>query len=270
MRAYWISILERLKKYCSHSVLKDEDAVFLVFGFRLRQSAVAQKLWRDRGYGGQVVLAQLQGFSNLRLRQSLAKNKKSSLRIGYIISLTALACFFSAMAFAAEPPKPSIIPAPQKMEVTQGQFKLTPTTRIVVDRASAETGAYLAAKLRASTGYPFPIQTNDEAGMDAIQITTQGAGPELEAEGYHLDIHHLETAGTNEPPAYALIVARTQAGAFYGVQTLLQLLPPQIFSTNVGPWRFVGNPMLSPYRGSTAFPMARIHARLQPAFLFEG
>ena len=36
------------------------------------------------------VLAQLQGFTNLRLRQSLAKNKKSSLRIGYSILLTAL------------------------------------------------------------------------------------------------------------------------------------------------------------------------------------
>jgi hypothetical protein len=56
--------LERFKKYCSHSALKNENAVFLVFGF---------------------VLAQLQGFTNLRLRQSLAKNQKSSLRIGYSI-----------------------------------------------------------------------------------------------------------------------------------------------------------------------------------------
>jgi hypothetical protein len=37
------------KKYCSHSALKNENAVFLVFGF---------------------VLAQLQGFAKLRLRQS--------------------------------------------------------------------------------------------------------------------------------------------------------------------------------------------------------
>jgi hypothetical protein len=47
-----------------------EAAVFLVFGFRLRQ-----------GYGGQVVSAQLQGFANLLLRRSLAKNQKSSLLI---------------------------------------------------------------------------------------------------------------------------------------------------------------------------------------------
>ena len=59
-----VHALERFKKYCSHSALKNENAVFLVFGF---------------------VLTQLQGFANLRLRQSLAKNQKSSLRIGYSI-----------------------------------------------------------------------------------------------------------------------------------------------------------------------------------------
>jgi len=40
----------------------------LIFGFRLRQ-----------GYGGQVVSAPLQGYSNLRRRRSLAKNQKSLL-----------------------------------------------------------------------------------------------------------------------------------------------------------------------------------------------
>jgi hypothetical protein len=72
--------IERLKRYCSHSAKGIKRAVFLVFGFRLR-----------RGYCGQVVSAQLQGFSNLLLRRSLAKNQKSSLRIGHSISLTALA-----------------------------------------------------------------------------------------------------------------------------------------------------------------------------------
>jgi hypothetical protein len=47
-----------------------ERAVFLVFGFRLRQ-----------GYGGQVVSAQSQGLANLLLGRSLAKNQKSSLHL---------------------------------------------------------------------------------------------------------------------------------------------------------------------------------------------
>jgi hypothetical protein len=61
--------LERLKKYCSHSVKGMEKAVFLAFGF---------------------VSAQLQGVSNLLLRRSLAKSQKSPLRNGYSIFLTAL------------------------------------------------------------------------------------------------------------------------------------------------------------------------------------
>jgi hypothetical protein len=52
--------LEHFHKYCSHSVMVKVRAVFLNFGF---------------------VSAQLQGFSNLRLRQSLAKTQKSSLRM---------------------------------------------------------------------------------------------------------------------------------------------------------------------------------------------
>jgi hypothetical protein len=67
-----LTLLEHFQKCCSRSGKSVEAAVFLGFGFRLRQ-----------GYGGQVVSAQLQGYSNLLLRQSLAKTQKSSLRIGY-------------------------------------------------------------------------------------------------------------------------------------------------------------------------------------------
>jgi hypothetical protein len=52
-------------------------AVFLVFGFRLRQ-----------GYGGQVVSAQLQDFLNLLLRRSLAKNQILAVH-RYIFSVNA-------------------------------------------------------------------------------------------------------------------------------------------------------------------------------------
>src|SRR5690349_459222 len=68
-KAIACAVLERLKKYWSHSVKRVERAVLLVFGF---------------------VSAQLQGFADLLLRRNLAKNQKSSLRIGYSIFLTAL------------------------------------------------------------------------------------------------------------------------------------------------------------------------------------
>jgi hexosaminidase len=142
----------------------------------------------------------------------------------------------AATALAAEPSGPAIIPAPQKMEISKGHFQLGPSTRILVDRPSAETGAYLAAKLRASTGYPLPVQTNDEAAVvpGTIQITTVGARPALGAESYELVAEPgTGNATGSDAPGDILIIARTQAGSFYGVQTLLQLFPPQIFSTKV-------------------------------------
>jgi hexosaminidase len=123
----------------------------------------------------------------------------------------------------AEPAGPSIIPAPQKMEITKGQFTLAPVTHIDVDKASVATGEFLAARLRASTGYPLPVWTNEQSGTlkATIRLTTNGAKAELGPEGYELNVG----------PDAVYITAPTQAGLFYGAQTLLQLFPPQIFAS---------------------------------------
>jgi hexosaminidase len=144
-------------------------------------------------------------------------------------------CSIAVSAFTAEPSSPSIIPAPQKMELSKGAFQLGPTTPIIVDSVSAKTGAYLAAKLSASTGYRFPLQTNNEPATEvmSIRLMTNGAKPELGAEGYQLQVEMSNLSITNRQFGFVSIQASTGAGLFYGVQTLLQLFPPQIFSTNV-------------------------------------
>jgi hexosaminidase len=128
--------------------------------------------------------------------------------------------FFAATAFSAELTGPAVIPAPQKMEVREGRFQLDPGARVQVDESSVATGEYLAAKLRPATGYRLPVETNGEPPKGGIQLTTKGARVELGAEGYELDVTRDGVR----------ITAPTQAGLFYGVQTLLQLFPPQIFS----------------------------------------
>jgi len=137
--------------------------------------------------------------------------------------LFALCAFVAATAFSAESNAPALIPAPQKMEVTKGRFLLTPVTRILVDESSAATGDYLAGKLRSTTGYPLAIYKTAEPEKGVIQLTTKGAKPDLGPEGYELQV----SSDAIE------IKAPTPAGLFYGLQTLLQLFPPQIFSTNV-------------------------------------
>jgi hypothetical protein len=58
-----LDVLERFKKYCSHSVRKNKAAVFLGFGF---------------------VSAQLQGFSTCAFAKASPKHQKSSPRMATV------------------------------------------------------------------------------------------------------------------------------------------------------------------------------------------
>jgi hexosaminidase len=120
---------------------------------------------------------------------------------------------------------PAIIPQPQKMKMQPGRFVLTTATRIYTDLASRETAGFLAAPLRAATGYPLKSGVKmfgAGAVTGGIFLTIKSADTNLGPEGYEL------TVASNA----IVIRAPTQTGLFYGVQTLLQLLPPEIFSTN--------------------------------------
>lgn len=127
-----------------------------------------------------------------------------------------------AMASAADVVRPAIIPLPQKMELRSGIFKLTPDTSIAADSVSARTARFLAARVREVTGYPLNLISAKSGGGGNILLTTKDADTNLGLEGYALTV----------TPDSVVIRAPTQAGLFYGVQTLLQLLPPDIFSTN--------------------------------------
>lgn len=129
---------------------------------------------------------------------------------------------------------PALIPLPQLMQTNAGVFTLCPpqttpgapapaVVRILADGASRETGEYLAMTLYKSTGYWFEIATNSGfvAVPNTILLTTNSALAGLGAEGYEL------TVATNS----VVIRAPAKAGLFYGVQTLLQLLPPEIYAS---------------------------------------
>lgn len=155
----------------------------------------------------------------------------------------------AAVLSAADTSSLALIPLPQKVDRLDGEFELTPLTRIYTDRASEKTGEFLAQKLRPATGYPLEVHWqafSSKPPEGAIYLTTKGADAGLGAEGYEL----TASAGS------VVIRAPQQAGVFYGTQTLRQLLPTDIFSTNVV--------------AKTEWPVPGVHIRDWPRFKWRG
>jgi hexosaminidase len=131
-------------------------------------------------------------------------------------------CVLAATASASETNSLAIIPWPQQVAMRDGAFKLTPETRIYCGSAARGAEVFLAERLRRATGFPLRTgaKSSGAAIPHAILLTTKNAKASCGAEGYELTV----------APDSIVIRAPTQAGLFYGVQTLFQLFPPEIFS----------------------------------------
>ena len=131
-----------------------------------------------------------------------------------------LLSLMAASAFAGD--TPALIPLPQKMECHDGVFQLQPKTRILTDATGRDTGKYLAERLSKATGYSLKVSRSTKAQpiKGAILLTTKDANPALGSEGYEL------TVTTDS----VVVRAGKPAGLFYGVQSLLQLMPPEVFA----------------------------------------
>ncbi|HTY07490.1 MAG TPA: beta-N-acetylhexosaminidase [Gemmatimonadales bacterium] len=119
----------------------------------------------------------------------------------------------------------AIIPRPVTVVRHPGHFTLRPRTAIMTTEALKPLAVQLAAYLRPATGYDFVVTTSNRIpdavepdpaiiilGLDSL---LSGHGP----ESYSMDV----------TSSSVVIQGATPAAVFYGIQSLRQLLPPEIF-----------------------------------------
>ncbi|WP_246264667.1 family 20 glycosylhydrolase [Acrocarpospora pleiomorpha] len=162
-----------------------------------------------------------------------------------LLASTAVIVPGSAPAVAAT--MADVVPVPVTIQPSAATYTLPAGASIFTQSGSADVGTYLAGILRRSTGYALPIASAGSGEpTSGISLLLSGADPSVGAQGYQLDV----TA------AAVVLRAQTATGLFNGVQTLRQLLPPEIESTTVrpGPWAVPGGRIVDyprfPYRGT--------------------
>ena len=132
-----------------------------------------------------------------------------------------LACLSLGLSFVSSAQNPSIIPIPSKAVYPAGKFSL-PISISISGPADAQLKVgytTLVTKLKNATGRTVTFKNTGSAAIQ-LQIVNNAT---LGAEGYELQVNAKGVA----------IKANKSAGLFYGIQTLLQLLPKEIESKTV-------------------------------------
>jgi len=119
----------------------------------------------------------------------------------------------------------NIIPAPLSVKTLSGEFVITSKTKVIVYPSSPEVlavAAFFTNRLDTVSGFAIKpmagsVLKNIPKNTILFNIINDAS---LGEEGYHLTIEKDNVA----------VAANTAKGLFYGVQSMLQLLPPQIMN----------------------------------------
>ncbi len=126
---------------------------------------------------------------------------------------------FGVIAQAPMPaPAVSVIPQPVSVTARAGRFTITSKTIVWSDAASAAIAEQFVRYLEPAMGFTLRVRTGGVPPAGSIALRHDGSLTRLGAEGYTLDVR----------PGGIVARAPEPAGLFYAVQTMRQLLPPEV------------------------------------------
>lgn len=138
--------------------------------------------------------------------------------------------FLSIAAGAQQSPEIAIIPQPVSLEKKGGSFELNNYSIIEIAEKNADlqmVARYLAQQLLRATGYPMNVQlpadAKDSRGSTIAISLNRKEDTRIGNEGYTLEVGS----------SLVILRANKPAGLFYGVQTLLQLMPKEVESADM-------------------------------------
>ena len=149
---------------------------------------------------------------------SLAKDKMK--KVVLVITVLIIVFQFSCKRKTADIKTISIIPQPVSIEQCDGFFELNKKTKIVFpdEESARQVAGYLTEFIKLPTGFDLSAGTQDiQKNSIVLNIDNDEQSGD---ESYELQVNKRNI----------LITAGNSKGLFYGIQSLLQLLPPEIFS----------------------------------------
>jgi hexosaminidase len=141
-------------------------------------------------------------------------------KITKVIITLAFLFLISKEVIGSHSKTPNIIPIPVSVEHRNGFFFFSPSVKVIVEKDARAEASELIDALSPAMGYTLPQASLAQKNAPTIKLEIDKQLSHLGDEGYKLDVS----------TGRILIRARQTTGLFYGIQTLLQLLPTSIFS----------------------------------------
>jgi hexosaminidase len=134
-----------------------------------------------------------------------------------LLLLIVLTTTFSTIANAQDTgPNMGIIPAPVSVKKSAGTFTLSQQTTLVADSPNNKAVVFLAEFLHSKKMLSIQPKANTNNDITNSIVLTSAGTDSLPAEGYRLTITPQK-----------ITIAGKGAGLFYGIQTLIQLMPAE-------------------------------------------